>query len=343
MTGNQTFDSASTELEKRVTLLEASAGTGKTYALARIFLRLVAEEGVDAGKILTVTFTTAATEELRGRIRGLLVDAYETLIEPPKQKEEAVFERLRNLKNVPVEECIRRIRLAITCIDEAIISTIHGFCNRVLSENSFETQSLFDTELNKASKDMVKEGVDEYWRDRFASANPVVSAAASTTKIKPADMVNFFDSLPRTQDYELGFSGQSGFQNLHEQLLQGFEKLKMAWLAGQGDYSDYVSNCLSRKNARAKTQLARHVRILNQCLHQGEVSPAGFELLEDMRASRLTAKKEFRERDVPSFAKEAESFCQVLESFGRAVRVDCVHYLEEKNEPMEGQKGSYLF
>ena len=42
-------------------------------------------------------------EELRERIRGLLVDAYETLIEPPKQKE-AVFERLRNLKNVPVEE-----------------------------------------------------------------------------------------------------------------------------------------------------------------------------------------------------------------------------------------------
>jgi exodeoxyribonuclease V beta subunit len=343
MTGNQTFDSASTELEKRVTLLEASAGTGKTYALARIFLRLVAEEGVETGKILTVTFTTAATEELRDRIRGLLVEAYETLTEPPKLKEEAVFERLRNLKNVPVEECIRRIRLAITCIEEAIISTIHGFCNRVLSENSFETQSLFDTELNKASKDMVKEGVDEYWRDRFASANPVVSAAASTTKIKPADMVDFFDSLPRTQDYELGFREESDFQNLLEQLLQGFEKLKLAWAAGQGDYSDYVSTCLSRKNARANTQLARHVRILNQCLNQGEISPAGFEILDDMRASRLTAKKEFRERDVPSFAREAESFCLILESFGRAVRVDCVRYLEEKMSLWKAKRGVVFF
>ena len=126
MTGNQTFDSASTELEKRVTLLEASAGTGKTYALARIFLRLVAEEGVETGKILTVTFTTAATEELRDRIRSLLVDAYETLIEPPKQKEEAVFERLRNLKNVPVEECIRRIRPIPNCI-----AKYFGSCGRV--------------------------------------------------------------------------------------------------------------------------------------------------------------------------------------------------------------------
>ena len=56
MSSIQAFDSASTKLEKGVTLLEASAGTGKTYALARIFLRLVAEEGVEVGKILTVTY-----------------------------------------------------------------------------------------------------------------------------------------------------------------------------------------------------------------------------------------------------------------------------------------------
>ena len=182
MSGNPVFDSASTKLAKKVTLLEASAGTGKTYALARIFLRLVAEEGVEVGKILTVTFTTSATEELRDRIRSLLVEVYETLLESPTPNEEAVIQRLRNLDEVPVEECIRRIRLAIACFDEAIISTIHGFCNRVLSENSFETQSLFDAELNKTSKEMVKEGVEEYWRETFASVNPVVAAAASTKK-----------------------------------------------------------------------------------------------------------------------------------------------------------------
>ena len=80
------FNSSETELEKGVTLLEASAGTGKTYALARIFLRLVAEKGVEVGKILTVTFTTAATEELRDRIRSLLVEAYETLRDEPRKE-----------------------------------------------------------------------------------------------------------------------------------------------------------------------------------------------------------------------------------------------------------------
>jgi len=343
MTGNQTFDSAGTVLAKRVTLLEASAGTGKTYALARIFLRLVAEENVEVGKILTVTFTTAATEELRDRIRSLLVEAYEALIAPPGENEEAVFQRLRNLDEVPVGECIRRIRLAIACFDEATISTIHGFCNRVLSENSFETQSLFESELNKASKDMVKEGVEEYWRATFASANPIVSAAASIKKIKPADMVDFFEGLPRTQDYILGFKETHGFQDALGRLLGGFEVLRMAWKEGQGDYSDYVLTCLSRKDARAKTQLGRHTRILNQMLIHGEVSPVGIEILDEMRESKLRAKKEFREREVPAFAKQAEYFWSLVESFSRTVRVDCVSYLEDKMKEWKAKRGVVFF
>ena len=81
MSEAKAFDCSNERLIRGVTLLEASAGTGKTYALARIFLRLIAEEGVEVAKILTVTFTTAATEELRERIRALLVEAHETLQE----------------------------------------------------------------------------------------------------------------------------------------------------------------------------------------------------------------------------------------------------------------------
>ena len=345
MTSIQAFDSANTKLSKGVTLLEASAGTGKTYALARIFLRLVAEEGVEVGKILTVTFTSAATEELCDRIRSLLVEAYDTLVNDPKPKEEAVIKRLRTLEEVPIEECIRRIRLAIVCFDEAVISTIHGFCNRVLSENSFETRSLFEAELDKASKEMIKEGVEEYWRETFASAKPVVSAAASTSKIKPSAMVEFFGGLPKTHDYVLGFSRNEGceFQDAVKGIEEGFEKLRNAWLEGASEYSEYVSNYLSRKDARAKTQLARHTRILNQSLVQGEVSPAGLQVLNEMRESKLKAKAEFREKEVPFFAEEADCFWSALESFGRTVRVNCVHYLEDKMNQWKDKRGIIFF
>ena len=100
---------------------------------------------------------------------------------------------------------------------------------------------------------------------------------------------------------------------------------------------------LSRKDARAKTQLDRHTRILNQCLIKREVSPAGMEILNEMRESKLRAKAEFREREVPSFAREADYFWGVLESFGRAVRVDCIRYLEDKISQWKTKRGVVFF
>ena len=283
------FNSSETELEKGVTLLEASAGTGKTYALARIFLRLVAEKGVEVGKILTVTFTTAATEELRDRIRSLLVEAYETLGDDPHNGEDPTFSRLRDLEDVSKEECLRRIKLAVTCFDEAIISTIHGFCNRVLTENSFETQSLFEAELDKASGEMTMEGVREYWREKFASVHPLVAAAASTKKVKPDDMANFFNGLPRTQQYELGFDQELDSGISGNALVSAFEQLKESWKKGRDEYASFVENCILKDSAYIHREKYQEF-LDNVLLNDGGVSPASLEILEYMRASKLRKK-----------------------------------------------------
>ena len=60
-------------------LIEASAGTGKTYTIALLFLRLLLEKGLSVDEILVVTFTKAATEELRGRVRQRIRDALDVL------------------------------------------------------------------------------------------------------------------------------------------------------------------------------------------------------------------------------------------------------------------------
>ena len=336
------FDSATTKLEKGVTLLEASAGTGKTFALARIFLRLVAEEGVEVGKILTVTFTTAATDELRDRIRKLLVEAHETLLREPKAEDDATISRLRTLDPQGPAEIIRRIKLAITCFDEAIISTIHGFCNQVLTEKSFETQSLFEVEVTKASIEMAKEGVQEYWRERFASVHPLISAVASSKGIKPEDMSQFFNRLPSTQDYVLGFENQVNVRDAIESLLAGFEKLKSTWLEEGSDYADYVSTCLA-KNARAKSNLNRNSSILNRAFVEEEITVDAIEILEMMRASNLKPKKEFEGRSKPSFALKVDAFCVAIDSFGRAVRSDCVKYVEKKVQSWKAKRGLLFF
>jgi len=342
MSEPKAFDCSNEPLTQGVTLLEASAGTGKTYALARIFLRLVAEEGVEVAKILTVTFTTAATEELRDRIRSLLVEAHETLLKKAKAGEDPTFLRLRNEKEigVPEEECIRRIKLAITCFDEAIISTIHGFCSRVLSENALETDSLFEAELDKATDEMAMEGVREYWRERFASAHPVVAAAASTEKLKPEDLAKFFNKLPSTQDYILGFEEEGACHLVRTKLLEGFDSLVEAWNEGRKEYVDYVTTCL-KKNVKPRIHFAKHADILDKALTKGEVSPAGLKVLEDMRASIFKPTNE--DEPLPRFALQADSFWEVLKEFGRAVRVDCVRYLEDKIEKWKRDRGLLSF
>ena len=80
-----TFDLVNTPLDKGVTRLEASAGTGKTFALAGLFLRLLLEEKIPARDILVVTFTEAATAELRDRIRRRLSEALAVLEGKPSQ------------------------------------------------------------------------------------------------------------------------------------------------------------------------------------------------------------------------------------------------------------------
>ena len=76
----KTFDAAAAPLQRGVNVVEASAGTGKTYSIAMLVLRFVVEQNVAVEELLVVTYTRAATEELRGRIRRRLVEAREILL-----------------------------------------------------------------------------------------------------------------------------------------------------------------------------------------------------------------------------------------------------------------------
>ncbi len=109
--------------------IEASAGTGKTTALASLATRFLAEGHVSASELLIVTFTRAATSELRARVRNQLVDAADCLAGArPIKADEALLEHLCSADR---EGRLDRLRLAITEFDGATITTIHGFAAQV--------------------------------------------------------------------------------------------------------------------------------------------------------------------------------------------------------------------
>jgi exodeoxyribonuclease V beta subunit len=117
-----------------ITLIQASAGTGKTYALAALTVRFVAERDVPISKVLLVTFTRAATAELRDRIRKRLVEAADHLADPTGATDGEPDPLLAAVADCTPDERNRRLarlRQAVRDFDTATISTIHGFCSQV--------------------------------------------------------------------------------------------------------------------------------------------------------------------------------------------------------------------
>ena len=160
-------------------LIEASAGTGKTFTLALLYVRLVLGhrtveeplgEGIMPPNLLVVTFTEAATKELRDRIRARLTEAAALFAVEPDTVDTTVMSKdpLVNLRNAcPAADwpaCRRKLLLAAEWMDEAAVSTIHGWCNRMLSEHAFDSGSLFRQTLETSQTDLLDDVVRDYWR-----------------------------------------------------------------------------------------------------------------------------------------------------------------------------------
>jgi exodeoxyribonuclease V beta subunit len=335
------FNCATDPIVPGVCLLEASAGTGKTYALARIFLRLVAEHGVEIGKILVVTFTSAATEELRGRIRELLVHALADLQSCGTEISDETIKELGKSEEMR-EQSIRRIQLALVCFDEAVIDTIHGFCNRVLTENSLETSALFEAELDQSADDLVVEAIQEYWRCQLADVHPVVAAASSLSKMGPDEMVKFYKSLPATQQYQFGFDRGGDLSSVRADLVRSYEDLSQAWVNHRSEYLQFVEQCVT-KSMRAYKQLSYHAEIFDYMFGQGAVSPDGLKTLDDVKSSKLKVRKEFENDSKPSFAIQAENFCGLLQRFGLFLRLECSSFLHKRIESWKEARGLLSF
>ncbi len=163
-------------LEPGITLLEASAGTGKTYQITNLVLRLVtqAEPPVRMGQLLVVTFTKAATSELVDRIRSRIavaVRAYRACVGVSDIDAALAAAKadpnLADLVRLAVERDRLTTELGLLVraqeeFDQALISTIHGFCQRMLKQNAFESLVDFRLELVQDQSDLLEEIVDDF-------------------------------------------------------------------------------------------------------------------------------------------------------------------------------------
>ena len=141
-------------------VVEASAGTGKTYSLSALVVRHVAERGIPASSLLVVTFTRAAAAELRDRTRAALVqaaDAIAAVQAPPDQPWMTVLFEPADQR----DERERHLRDAIATFDDATVTTIHGFCQQALRQLGLRAGTGLDAELGDSTAQLI----DEVCRD----------------------------------------------------------------------------------------------------------------------------------------------------------------------------------
>ncbi|MCL2657464.1 MAG: exodeoxyribonuclease V subunit beta [Betaproteobacteria bacterium] len=154
-----------------VNLIEASAGTGKTWNICGLYLRLLLECELPVERILVVTFTKAATAELRERIRNRTVETLAQLDGQPGGGDPFVPQLLAAVRTRTQSDdaTLRaRLNLALQAFDTAAIHTIHGFCQRALEDTPFAAGLPFRLEVSPDDSDLIRETVADFWRREIA-------------------------------------------------------------------------------------------------------------------------------------------------------------------------------
>jgi len=268
------FDPVETPLEG-TNLIEAGAGTGKTYAITGLYLRLLLERNLAVHQVLVVTYTEAATEELKDRVRRKIRDAVGAFSRGGS--EDAFLQKLVERHPSP-DKALDILREALRTFDEAAIFTIHGFCRRMLRENAFESGSLFDTELIADPSAMIRECVDDFWRRHLYTASPLFvnfalangfSSAALLPLLECKRNQPFLRIIPRMEERDTA-PEESRFR-------AAFSKAREAWTFSRDKVTNLLSSCEGlHKGQYPPLKIPLWAREMDDLFAYGENSPRLF-------------------------------------------------------------------
>lgn len=239
-------------------LIEASAGTGKTFTIANLYLRVLLGhqspvEALSVDRILVVTFTRAATEELRGRIRQRIRDLFESLL---KAKTASQYD-LNQLDDAFLQEWLEEVELFqrsqvagdssisstetispieqwlqanLSQMDEAAVFTIHGFCQRILQQFAFDTGALFSSEMILETQDYLKQAAQDCWRRQIAAIDEAEARYLLSQFKGPDEIASWVArNLQKPQMQFKPFLTNKNYGEIWAELKQVHTKIIAAW------------------------------------------------------------------------------------------------------------------
>jgi exodeoxyribonuclease V beta subunit len=192
-------------------LIEASAGTGKTFTIAALYVRLILGHRTISSEIshqadtptnpllppdiLVVTFTEAATKELRERIRDRLTQAAAYFRQKIQQGDDFLQQLRQEYPEDHWPHCAYKLELAANWMDEAAVYTIHGWCNRMLQQHAFDSGSLFRQEVDNDDQSLLQQVVCDYWRQYFYPLSETATLAVHKLASTPEQLAQCLKNL----------------------------------------------------------------------------------------------------------------------------------------------------
>jgi exodeoxyribonuclease V, beta subunit len=236
-------------------LIEASAGTGKTFTIAALYLRLLLGLGgesafprpVNVEELLVVTFTEAATEELRGRIRSNIHELRIACLrydpENPEQPVDPLYARL--MAEIPdKQQAAEVLLLAERQMDDAAVFTIHGFCQRMLSLNAFESGMLFEQQLIEDESPLRYQACADFWRRHCYPLKREIAQVIFDTWKGPQDLLKSIDRYLQGEAPTIKTPPEGGetLESRHEKIMAQINSIKSQWLASVDELNDLLEN-----------------------------------------------------------------------------------------------------
>ncbi|GGF54810.1 exodeoxyribonuclease V subunit beta [Alteromonas lipolytica] len=272
-------------------LIEASAGTGKTFNITRIYLRCLLEQKLTVQQILVMTFTKAATEEIRGRIAATLREAlvyWHARREGQQAKSDpvlnAVYDRL------DPDEAEALLQAALLELDDASVFTIHSFCNNVLADLAFTSAAPLELALATDTKALYLQGCEDFIR-KISQDDAAFALLAECGWHTPDALLSEFYSLFEFADRPELASTETIEQQFDQLLVRLAERYKPQ---ADGIYTTLVDNealfmsALIGKDA----ERAREWQVILDWLFNGPLYEVPEELGKFVNGNRYRAKRE---------------------------------------------------
>ncbi|MBF0278566.1 MAG: exodeoxyribonuclease V subunit beta [SAR324 cluster bacterium] len=306
------FDLIKSPLEG-VSLIEASAGTGKTFTIVGVFLRLLLEKQVPIEKILVVTFTEAATAELKQRVGEKIREAFDAF-QTGKTEDPFLLHLLNNFSSH--HQALQHLKNALHLFDEACIYTIHGFCQKMLTDFAFDTGSLFDSELIPNQDPLLEELAMDYWRNLIYNASEEDTRLLLRHCPNPEYLKKTLKKIISRPEIHFLPATQKSSVQLIKQMKALFQKMKLTWLESQGEIATLLEeHKIWRKNNLSDYLSKAELYFLNDNFFDNP------EILDKFAATTIRGRIKEKAGPIHLFFDQCDEFLKLERTLPHAIRI----------------------